>query len=327
MQALCGAAQRADAVRDGINLITGTHKTNESPSPACLERRIIRASDVRGRPLCETRCLGYRQVPAGQTQGPRLSFSAAGDHVNWLQAEEPLWGFGTKEGDYDYPSLTERRGSSRGRIYAPSGLLCRHSAHAVCPLQGWRGYGRKHAWHGHKRMDRAHTRGEPGNMTVWKPGLRGGLRRENSVDNFFPPWVPLLACTPGSEPTLRLGGGKVLYSYGVYFPPAYTYMEWCTILFRHPVATHLAAAAAADDATWRSEQGRGRAAVGALQALSLYRSAAHNDTWGTDSIGVAMPPLGAAYTCGTGAGERGFGRGSTDTRTTTPQSGTSPDRV
>ena len=45
---------------------------------------------------------------------------------------------------------------------------------------------------GFVRMDRAHARGNPAKMTVWKPGLGGGYGREISVERDGP-W-PESAC-------------------------------------------------------------------------------------------------------------------------------------
>ena len=147
-------------------------------------------------------CLGYRQIPQGQTAGPRLSWAAFGDHTTWVQSAEPLWAEATLSGTYDYPSLTGRFGSAG----------------------------------------------------------------------------------------MKVGDGKVIYEYGVYFPPAWSELDWCTILFRHPIATYRSVPVS--EVPGASTTPR----VAALIALPSYVSAAANDTWTTTGIEVAMAPVNMGYT-------------------------------
>ena len=48
---------------------------------------------------------------------------------------------------------------------------------------------------------------------------------------------------------MSVGGGKLIYEYGVYFPPAYTELEWCTMLFRHPISTYRLSPSSSSPAT------------------------------------------------------------------------------
>jgi hypothetical protein len=87
---------------------------------------------------------------------------------------------------------------------------------------------------------------------------------------------------------MKVGDGQEIFEYGVYFPPSWTELDWCTILFRHPVVTYRSAITMSDTQT--------NPRVAALLSLPSYTSATANDTWTTTGIEVAMEPLATGYT-------------------------------
>eukprot|EP00927_Polykrikos_kofoidii_P076891 TRINITY_DN73902_c0_g1_i1.p1 TRINITY_DN73902_c0_g1~~TRINITY_DN73902_c0_g1_i1.p1 ORF type:complete len:538 (+),score=89.71 TRINITY_DN73902_c0_g1_i1:63-1676(+) len=104
-----------------------------------------------------------------------------------------------------------------------------------------------------------------------------------------PLWTPLMGEGTYDYPGLTglrgsqdLRLGETWFEYGTYYPPTDTSLEWCTILFRHPIQTFRAGAA-------------GGSSAKAFQALSLYVNTDKNDTWASTGLLAAMPQVSAGY--------------------------------